>query len=460
MAVTYAEVSSLYERHLNPAFVRLLDTLGYGRLFTRAEGAWIHDSEGRRYLDLISGYGVFALGHNPPLLVEAVRRVLDESACQFLHVGPSEAAATLAAQLSEITGGRLPRCVFTTSGSEAVESAMKLAMAATGRHRFVRARGGYHGLGLGSLALLGDERLRGPFEAALPKATEVEFGSLPELGHALAAGDIAAFVVEPVLGEGGVVVPPPGYLDEARDLCAKHGALFVVDEVQTGLGRCGEMLLSNEMRSAPDAVVLAKALGGGVASIAALLAGDVVYRKVFATAERMDTVGSTFAGGHLACRVASETLRALADEGLVERSRELGEKLLAFLRDGLAEHPFVRAVRGRGLLVGIEIGPTDRALLGRLAPGCVESASRQAFGQWLCVRLLEEGVLAQTASLRWDVLKIEPPLNVPEEDLFAAAGTVVRVLREHASFAAFAGRIALRAGARAGGRLLRPGGAP
>ena len=421
------ETIDAYARHVNPAFMRLLGVLGYGRVFTRAEGNHVFDAEGRRYLDLLAAFGACPLGHNHPALRAALLACFDASPLFFSHVGPSPAAARCAQMLVERAGGDLSICLFSNGGAEAVEAGLKLARAATGRPGFLSCRGAYHGLGLGTLSVMDDARLRGPFEPLLPGCETVPFGDLPALDAALRTKRHAAFVVEPILGEGGAVLPPPGYLAEAGALCRKYGTLLVLDEVQTGLGRTGAMFAYQGLgaeRCAPDVVCLAKALGGGALPIGATLVRPEWHRKAYGSMERFDLHGATFAGNALSCAAACATLTVIDAEGLVAAAAHRGEALRDGLAQRLAGHPLVRGVRGRGLMIGVELGPVDTAGLARLAAPLRAVVSEKLLGQWIALRLLESGVIAQPASQAWDVLKLTPPLTLTDADVATAIETL------------------------------------
>jgi putrescine aminotransferase len=423
--------SQNYAAHVNPAFVKLLGALRYGRVFVRAKGCSLFDSEGNEYLDFLAGFGTNNVGHNPPKLLERVREMLADDAPNVLHAGIPVHAGELAADLAKLAYP-LSRVLFSTGGGEAVESAMKLARAATRRKPIVYCKGGFHGTGLGSLSVMGSGHLRDPFEPLVPECYEIPFDDLDALDKALAERKVAAFVVEPIQAEAGVVVPKRDYLKEAHALCKKAGALFVLDEVQTGLGRCGSMFAYQAEGFVPDVLVLGKALGGGLVPVSAALTTPDVHDRAYGRMDRFDLHGATFSGWALGCRVARATLALIAEEHLVENAQERGEQLGERLRDALGDHPFVREVRGRGLLLGIELGPTKQGgLLGRLLPGVVDIVSKRIFGQWLALRLLERGVVAQPASQQWNVLKLEPPLSVSEAEVDRVVDAVVAILAEY-----------------------------
>jgi putrescine aminotransferase len=419
-----------YARHVNPAFVKLLGLFGYGRLFVRARDVWVWDHQGRQYLDFLAGFGSANVGHNHPRLTERLRTFLDEEALNLCHVGPSAHAAELAEALAKLAES-LTVCLFASSGGEAVEAGLKLARAATGRAGFLYCQGGFHGTNLGTLSVMGEERMRRPFEPLLPGCERVPFGDLAALKAYLGTRRFAAFLVEPIQCEAGVVMAPPGYLAEAQELCRKSGTLLVLDEVQTGLGRTGTTFAYQAEGFVPDVLVLAKALSGSLAPISAALARPALYASAYGATDRFDLHGSTFAGNALSCVTALETLHVLADEELTANSKARGEELLAALRARLAGHPLVREVRGRGLLVGVELGPTETGFLNRWSPALVEMVSKKAFGQWVALRLLERGVICQPASQSWNVLKLEPPLTANSDHIRQMVEALGEVLDEY-----------------------------
>ena len=435
-----------YARHVNPAFVKLLGIFGYGRVFARAKDVWIWDTEGRRYLDLLAGYGAVNLGHNHPRLLERLTRFLGEDTLGFCHIGPPAPAAALAAALAERAGEALSACVFSTGGGEAVEAGLKLARLATGRPGFLYCEGGFHGTSLGTLSIMGHERMRAPLEPLLADCAALPFGDLGALESALRPKRTAAFVVEPILGEGGVVMPPPGYLREAQALCRRYGTLLVLDEVQTGLGRTGTRFAFEGEGFVPDVLVLAKALSGGLVPVAVTLTHPELHKAAFGTSSRFDLHNATFAGNALSCVAALETLSILDDERLAENAAIRGRQLVDGLRARLEGHPLVREIRGRGLLVGLALGPPD----GRRRP-FGRAVAKHVLGQWVSLKLLEAGFVCQPASQAWDVLKIEPPLTIGAVEIEAAADAIAEVLGPRRNSA----KVLLEAGRRVGEQFRR-----
>lgn len=440
-------VAERYAKHVNPEFVRLLGVLGYGRVFTRAQGTRLVDDKGAEYLDLLAGFGSAPLGHNHPRIVARLHALLDESPLHFCHIAPSAAAGELAEALVARLPAPLDVVLYSSSGAEAVEGAMKLARAATGRSRFVSCEGGFHGTNPGALSLMGADRLRAPFEPLLPNCARVPFGDLTRLAEALARENVAAFVVEPIQGEGGAVLPPPGYLKEAAALCRKHGTLFVADEIQTGLGRTGSFLACDAEGVIPDVVTLAKGLSGGIVPVAATVTTRALHKAAYGSMDRFDLHSSTFAGSALGCTAALETLRVIDDETLAARAASTGTRLLAALRRDLAGHPLVREVRGRGLLLAVELGPAEPGS-GLMAP-LAEAASKNVFGQWAALKLLEAGFIAQPASHAWNVLKLTPPLILSDAEADGAASAIAAALGEYRSLPKLLADAAVRMGRQA-----------
>jgi putrescine aminotransferase len=424
-------VAARYARYVNPSFIKLLGVLGYGRVFTRAKDVWVWDDRGRKYLDFLAGFGSVNLGHNHPELIARLGRVLEQDVLAFSHVGP----APLAAALGEALASRLPEplevSIFSNGGGDAVEQALKLARAASRRPRFVACESGFHGTSLAALSLSSVTRMRAPFEPLLPGCDLVPFGDLDRLEHALKKEKAAAFLVEPIQGEGGVILPPPGYLAAAAALCTKTGTLLIVDEVQTGLGRTGRRFAFEAEGIVPDLLCLAKGLSGGLVPVAATVTSKKLFERGYGTVDRFDLGGSTFAGNALSCAAGLATLDILDAERLPDNAAARGEALLAGVRRTLAGHPLVKEVRGRGLLIGIELGPTASGLVGRLTAGLVSTVSERVFGHFAALKLLERGVVCQPASHAWNVLKLEPPLTVTDEHIALAVDALGKVMGEY-----------------------------
>ncbi len=451
---------ALNDRYLNPQMGRILRTLGFDKTWVGGEGAHLIDAEGERYLDLFGGYGVFAIGRNHPEAIAAIEEVMAARTGNLPQLGVTLLSGVLAEQLLARVGGRAPKdlaaMVPANSGTEAVEAAIKIARAATGRPRILYAEHAFHGLTLGSLSLGGEPIFRDGFGPLLPACDAVPFGDLDALERELQRGDVAAFIVEPVQGKG-VNLPPVDYLRGAQERCRAAGALFVCDEVQTGLGRTGRFLALEHWGLQPDMVCVAKALSGGLVPIGAVLVSRAAFDEVFDGMERAVRHGSTFGGNDLAAAAGLATLRVLEREGLVERAAQLGNLLLELTRPLVDRYEVVRDVRGLGLMWGIEFGPPE----GRAARSlwnAVERGQPGLFSQLVTVPLFHEHrIFCQVAGHRMNVIKALPPLVVEESEIrrFAAALEEVVARAEHlpSALTRFGVRVARRAVAAP--RLLR-----
>ncbi len=386
------------------------------------EGAHLIDAEGHRYLDLFGGYGVFAIGRNHPEAIAAIEEVMEARAGNLPQLGVTLLSGVLAEQLLARAPASVAAMVPANSGTEAVEAAMKIARAATGRGRVLYAEHAFHGLTLGSLSLCGDDHFRDGFGPLLPDCDPVPFGDLDALERKLARGDVAAFVVEPVQGKG-VNLPPEGYLVGAQERCRAAGALFVCDEVQTGFGRTGSFFALEHWDLQPDIVTVAKALSGGLVPIGAVLVSRAAFDRVFDGMERAVRHGSTFGGNDLAAAAGLATLRVLEQEGLVERAERMGALLLELTRPLIERHAIVRDVRGLGLMWAIELGPPE-GQVARATWNALERAQPGLFSQLITVPLFHEHrIFCQVAGHRMNVIKALPPLVIEESEIrrFAAA---------------------------------------
>lgn len=420
-----------YARHVNPAFVKLLGVLRYGRVYSRARDVWVWDHEGNRYLDALACYGAGNIGHNHPRLIERLRDHLGAEHLNLIHVGPAPFEGELAARLVELAGPPFEIAVISNTGASAVEEGMKLARAATGRAGYIYCEGGYHGNSLGTLSILGDPRMRKSFEPLLSGCQQVPFGDLSALERALRPRDKAAFVVDPGLCEMGGVAPPAGYLRAAQELCRRYGSLLLLDEVQTGLGRTGSLFAFQQEGFVPDILALAKSLSGGIAPVGATLTTAELHHASCGDMDNFDVHFSTFGGNAFSCVAALETLAIIEDEELVANGRRQGDKILSNLRHRLAGHPLIRDIRGRGLFIVIEVGPEDQGWRSRLTPALLNKVSTTVFGQWTAVKLLERQVICQPASYKWNALKLIPPLTLADAEAEMLVDAVVAVLDEY-----------------------------
>lgn len=420
------DVFALHERYLNTQMVRILRTIGFDVRYTKAEGAYLFDAEGNRYLDLLSGWGVFALGRNHPQVVEVLRDVLAADLPQLVQLDVSPLAGLLAERLV----ARVPyleKVFFCNSGTEAVEAAIKFARYATRRSKILYLSGAFHGLTCGSLSLNGDERFREGFGPLLPDTEAVAFDDLEALERALRRGDVAALIFEPIQGHG-VDVPSDEYLPEAARLCARYGALLVADEVQTGLGRTGRFCAVEHWGVEPDMVLLAKALSGGFAPLGAVLTRRKIFDRVFDRMDRAVVHGSTFGKNNLAMAAGLATLEVIEGERLVERAAGLGNELLHKLGALVPRFDFLKEVRGKGLMIGMRFGEPESLKL-KTAWKLLERANPGLFCQMITIPLFaRHRILSQVAGHGTHVVKFLPPLILSESDAQWVLGAVEDVV--------------------------------
>ena len=450
-----AEALDLHARTINPQFVKLLRTIGFDRRWARAEGAYLWDDEGNRYLDVLGGFGMFNVGRNNPRVREALVEALELERPGSTQLGVDVLPALLAEELLRRAPSSVGKVIFTSSGTEAVEAALKLGRAASGgRTRVLTAEHAFHGLTLGSLSATADPAFASRFGPLLPGFEKVPWNDLEALERELAREDVALFIVEPVQGKG-VNLPAEGYLQGAQELCRRYGTLFCVDEVQTGFGRTGRLLALEHWGLEPDLITVAKSLSGGYVPVGALLMSEHVYETVFDSLPNAVSHGSTFAPNDLAMVAGLATLRELDEQRLVERSARLGAELLERTRP-LEASPVVREVRGLGLMWAIEFeepegGSRTWRMLERIQPAL--------FAQLVVVPLFRDHrVLSQVAGHGLNVVKALPPLVVTEDDLgwlvSALETTVARAEKMPRALVRFALQAA-RAGRKPRRRLTR-----
>jgi ornithine--oxo-acid transaminase len=426
----------LWARTINPQFVRVLRTIGFDRAWVRSEGAYLIDANGERFLDMLGGFGMYNVGRNNPRIRAALVEALELDTPGMLAMGVTALPGLLADELIRRAGGRIGRCLFTSSGTEAVEAALKLGRAATKRARVLSTDHGFHGLTLGALSANGNPEFTRRFQPLLPGFSHVPFGDLDALERDLRSEDVAVFIVEPIQGKG-VNLPPPGYLEGAQEICRRYGTLFCLDEVQTGFGRTGTMFAFEHWGLEPDLVPVAKSLSGGYVPVGALLMSRAVHEAVFDSMTNAMSHGSTFAPNELAMAAGLATLRELDDEQLVARSARLGERLLELTRPLVDEFDVVRDVRGLGLMWAIEFEGDGRMYR------MLERAQRGLFAQLVVVPLFSEHrILTQVAGHDMAVVKILPPLMLGDDDLDcfvdALRETVKKARRMTASLTKFA----------------------
>lgn len=416
-----------YREYVNPGLASMMALLDFDKRFVKAEGVVVWDDRGNEYLDFLGGYGALNLGHNPTVVMEALRKVFGVP--NILQASLNPLAAALADNLARITPGDLRYSFFCNSGTEAVESALKLARICSGKSRIIYCRNSFHGKSFGSLSVTGREKYRTPFAPTLPDCCAVEYDNLEEMEKALSKGDAAAVILEPIQGEGGIVVPRSGYLKGVRKLCDKYKALLIVDEIQTGFGRTGKLFDCQHEDVEPDIMCLAKSLGGGMMPIGACMAASKVYRKAYGSMDKCLLHTSTFGGNSLAMAAGLAAVGYIVENRLDKRAAELGEYALKRLQDIKKKYPLVRDVRGRGLLLGIEFRSGEGSLLDRMTGGTVSRLGREYIGALVAGELLNKYRIITAYTLNNpNVIRLEPPLIVSREQLDYMLDSLEKVL--------------------------------
>lgn len=389
-----AETIEKYENYVSPALARLFRFMGLSTVEWEAKGEIIWDSEGNEYIDCLGGYGVFSLGHRHPIVIEAVKRQLDlmPLSSKVLFNKPM---ADLSELLAKITPGDLAYSFICNSGTEAVEGALKLARIHTGRSEVVATLNAFHGKTFGALSVTGREMFCKPFKPLLSGVTHVPFGDISAMEEVITE-QTAAVIIEPIQGEGGIIVPPDDYLPAVRKLCDAKGALLICDEVQTGLGRTGRMFACEHSNTVPDILTMAKALGGGVMPIGAFIARPKLWDK-YSISPFLHT--STFGGNPLACAAAKAAIEII----LCDKLPECAEKSGAYFQERLAglaqKYPeVIKAVRGKGMMLGVEL-------------------TKEGIGGFLLSELISRGILVAYTLNNPLVIRLEPPINITRANI-------------------------------------------
>ncbi|MFZ5596516.1 MAG: aminotransferase class III-fold pyridoxal phosphate-dependent enzyme [Bacillota bacterium] len=415
-----------FTEYVNPHLGKLLEQVKMDKVFVRGEGNYLYDSGGKRYLDFIAAYGALPFGYNPPEIWQALEQVRSENEPSFIQPSALGAAGELARRLVELAPGNPAYVTFTNSGAEAVEAAIKMARSATGRPGIISTANSFHGKTLGALSATGREYYQAPFGAPVEGFKTIPFGDATALERELKANgnSYAAFIVEPIQGEGGIVEPPAGYLSRAEELCRQYGVLLILDEIQTGLGRTGRLFACEEDGLCPDIILLAKALGGGIYPIGACISTAGAYTREFG-----ERHSSTFAGNTPGCRIGLRVLDILTRDrqAIVRQVRENGHRLKEALIELQRRFPRVlKGVRGRGYMLGLEFEMTrldfPNSFLSVLS---LQDNLTPLISSYL---LNVEGLRVAPTLNGNRVIRIEPPLTTTWEQCRAAIESLIRVL--------------------------------
>jgi len=406
----------LHERYLNAQMVRVLKTIGYDRNYQRAVGQYLYDEHDNEYLDLLSGFGVYAFGRNHPTIINALKEVLSLEMPDLVQLDVSVLSGLLAKEILTTTPDNLSRVFFCNSGTEAVEAAIKFARYQTKRNRIICCDHAYHGLTMGALSLNGEQIFKDGFGPLLLDCGSVPFNDLEALEKALCHKDVAAFIVEPVQGKG-VNIPDDHYLPEVERLCKQYGTLFVADEIQTGMGRTGKFWAVEHWGVKPDMICMAKALLGGFVPVGAVALTQKIMDSVFNRMDRAVVHGSTFSKNNMAMAAGLAGLEIIKTEKLVENSAKIGSEIVDRLNLLQGQFEFFKEARGKGSMIAVEFKPPSSLSL-KAAWMMLEAANKGLFCQMITIPLLKEHrILTQVAGHGMNVVKLLPPLILTQKDV-------------------------------------------
>lgn len=420
---------------MNPVMCNVLEMIGFCHEYTHGEGSYLTTLDGKKIFDALSGYGVYGIGRNHPVILDALEQALRFRLPNLVQMDTHLLSGLLAEKLISIApGDRLKHVFFTNSGTEAVEGAIKFSRAATGRPRILHSVGAFHGLSTGSLSLNGDQSFREGFGNLLPGSEAFKVEDVEFLEQELRKNDVAAVVLELIRGKGVLYPKDPEIYPTIQLLCRDTGTLLVIDEIQTGLGRTGKWWCCEHWDISPDILTTAKALSGGMVPVGAILYSDAVYRKVFNRLDRCVVHSSTFGQNSLAMVVGLASIHILESENLIQQSAERGRQLLEGLKKLQEEHEFIQDVRGKGLMIGVEFG-SPRSLRLKPAWALLHAAENGLFAQAIVMQLYSKfSLLTQVAGHHQEVIKLLPPYIITEQEVEMILSAFNRILHECRSF--------------------------
>ncbi len=434
IAARLGENYQLHEKHVNRTLVQAQRVIGFDKVYARAEGAYLYDMDNVAYLDFLSGYSVFNIGRNHPVVKKAIRDVLDLDLPNMVQMDCSLLSGLLAEAIVKRTPSHLDAVFFCNSGTEATEGAIKFARAATGRKRMISLASAFHGLSVGSLSLMGCQSFTegfGPlmegFDARVP------LDNIDELDRQLRSRDVGGFVIETVQGKG-CQTSKTDFFPRAQELCRKYGTLLISDEVQTGLGRTGKMFGFEHWNLEPDIITLAKTLSGGYVPCGAIVTRRDIYQKTFSRMDRCVVHSTTFGRNNLAMACGLAALEVIDQENLVERAAKMGALLMEKIDNLKSKHSFIKEVRGKGLMIGIEFHEPSEFKL-KMAWKLLHKIDKVLFAQMIVTQMLSKyRILTQVAGHAMDVMKILPPLIIEEKEVDIFVNALDGVLTECRKF--------------------------
>ena len=417
LAVVPVDYESIYSEHVNHQWVRLVSLLGMNKRYVHCQGTELKTAEGETYLDFLSGYGVYNVGHHHPLIKQRLIEEIGRFSPTMLQTHIPELAAILAQKLCRLAGGGLTKVFFTSTGSEGVETAIKFSRAHTRRQKILYGNGGFHGLTYGALSLMSNPWWRDRFGPMLEDSQGIPFGDLLTLKQELETGNYAAFVIEPIQGESGIAVPTKDYLRQAQALCRKHGTLLVLDEVQTGLYRTGTFIAAQGFGVEPDMVILAKAMSGGFVPVGAVLMREEISNSVFRSIDKAFVHASTFGENALAMQACLATLEVMEQENVGARAQALGKRLRDGIQALVGKYEMLKGAHGVGMFNGIELQAPSSLKLKLLFSG-FNMCHPGLLGQMVVRQLFHQShILTQMCGNNYMVIKAIPPLTSTEAQI-------------------------------------------
>lgn len=402
-----------HKQYLNPGVIQMLGLMRFDKQYVRSKGIHVWDSDGNQYLDFLGGYGALSLGHNPPEVIEALIEVMRADTPNLMQASAGTMAAALGEALAEITPGDLRHSFLCNSGAEAVEGALKTGRIASGRTTVLSTESAFHGKSFGALSASGREKYKKPFQPLLSNFEQIPYGDSDALEKRLRRNDVGVFILEPIQGEGGVIVPPAGYLKRVRELCTRHNTILIMDEIQTGLARTGRMFACMWEGVTPDIMTLSKSLGGSVMPIGAFICTPQVWDKAYGSPDKCLLHTSTFGGNAFASAVSLAAINLIVKQNLCAQAEEKGAYFMGRLKQLQARHELIKEVRGRGLMIGLEFKqPTG--LMSKLVGGL----SNEYLGAMVAGVLQNDHRIITAYTLNNpNVIRLQPPLIVEREQL-------------------------------------------
>ena len=424
----YHDCHEVFKTNINSKMMEVLGILGLDETFKDAQGCYLFTEDGNKYLDFHSGEGATSLGYNHPKVISFLKEIMDMKLPNMVQLNCNVLGGMLAEKLLAKAPDYFTKVYFGSSGAEAVETALKFVRCATRKNRIIYCRQSFHGLTYGALSICGDQEFKEGFGELMPHTSMIEFNNLEELEIELNKGDVAAFIAEPIQGRE-VIPAKEGYLKGASDLCKNHKALFILDEIQTSLGRTGKFFYLEHDDIKPDILLVAKALSGGLVPVSAVLTGEEIHNKVYSNFERCYVHHSTFGCNTLSMAAGLATLEVIEEENLVENARKMGELIMDGLEKLKEKYEMVKEVRGKGLMFAVELGkPTSFSK--KLQWNLVETTSKGLYAQVLVIPLFQEyGIICMVSGLN-SVIKFIPPVIITEKEVEYFLDSLDKVLHK------------------------------